>query len=353
MAEIKIAFWNLQNLFDTTVSEIAADLEFTPDKGWGQAAFDAKVKNLASVINLMHDGQGPDLLGICEVENHEVAEKLMDKCSRQDYELAHVEAPDIRGIDTSLIFSKNVFELLDEPLGHIVHLRYPTRDIFEVNLGVRQNNSKLAVLVNHWPSRWKGLHETEPYRITVASHCGQIVDRILKYPRNEYLDMSDTQNTLEKLNTRWNRNVIVMGDFNDEPFNRSLLDELKASSGEDKLEEPIKKSEDRNTPSPESYLKKQAYLFNCMCRFLGLPDEGTHYYSQSTNTMNILDQFIISRGLYYGLQGLKMKLDSIEVFKPEIMTTSGKGRPKAFDRETNKGFSDHFPIQGAIQTLVT
>lgn len=349
MSDIKVGFWNLQNLFDTDLSEIAADFEYTPEEGWDQQAFDAKVTNLASVIDLMHDDQGPDLLGICEVENRQVAEKLIDKCKRQDYELAHVDSPDIRGIDTSLIFSKDIFELIDEPVAHLVHLRYATRDIFQVNLRVLENNAELMVLVNHWPSRWRGLYKTEPYRITVASHCGQIVDKILKFPRNEYLNMVDSQATLEKLNHRWDRNVLVMGDFNDEPFNRSVLDELKATSGEDKLEEKIKKSKGRNTPTPESYLEEQAYLFNCMWQSLGQPDEGTHYYSDSTNTMNTLDQFIISRGLYYKSQGLKMKLDSVIIFKPGIMKTEGKGRPKEFNKETKTGFSDHFPIQALIE----
>lgn len=351
MANIKIAFWNLQNLFDTTLSEIAADLEYTPEEGWDQQAFEAKITNLASVISLMHDGNGPDLLGICEIENRQVAETLIENSNRQDYKIAHVETPDIRGIDTSLIYSRDVFKLIGKPEGHLVNLRYPTRDIFQVNLQMLENDAELTVLVNHWPSRWKGLYRTEPYRITVANYCGQIIDNILKYPRDQYLSMPDDQATLDKLNARWNRNVLVMGDFNDEPFNRSLLDELKATSGEDKLEEKIKKSGGKNTPTPKSYLSTQAYLFNCMWQFIGLRDEGTCYYSDSTNTMNTLDQFIISRGLYYGMQDLKMKLDSVEIFKPDIMTTKVKRRPKAFDKKTKKGFSDHFPIQALIETL--
>ncbi len=31
---IKIAFWNLENLFDANKNYIATDLEFTPEKGW-------------------------------------------------------------------------------------------------------------------------------------------------------------------------------------------------------------------------------------------------------------------------------------------------------------------------------
>jgi hypothetical protein len=142
-----------------------------------------------------------------------------------------------------------------------------------------------------------------------------------------------------------------MGDFNDEPFNRSVLNELRASSGEDKLEEIIKKTKGRNTPTHESYLEEQAYLFNCMWRFLGIPDEGTHFYSKSINTMNLLDQFIITRGLYYGYQGLKMNTESVEIFKPKIMTSSKKGRPIEFNKKAKKGYSDHFPIQAIVEVF--
>jgi hypothetical protein len=209
-----------------------------------------------------------------------------------------------------------------------------------------------VVFVNHWPSRWRGEFLTEPYRLAVANSCGRLADSILKYPKNEYLSMDDSQSTIDKLNKRWNKNVLFMGDFNDEPFNRSVLTELNASSGEDKIEEVVKKTKGRqNTPSPEKYLKLQAYFFNCMWKFLALPDVGTHFYSEATNTMSLLDQFIISRGLYYGLQGLKFEEDSVEIFKPTVMTTGKKKRPKEFVKKKKKGYSDHFPIQAIIKTV--
>ena len=350
MSRLNVAFWNLQNLFDTVVSDIAADLEFTPEEGWDEEAFSKKVANLATIIRSMFDGSGPDLLGICEIENRRVADILLQAIDRDDYKLAHVDSPDIRGIDTSLIYSDAIFELIEEPKAHLVHLRYPTRDIFQVNLRVRETGAELMLLVNHWPSRWRGLYETEPYRITVASYCGRIIDEILKFPRSEFLTMPDTEATLQQLNDRWNRNVLLMGDFNDEPFNRSLLDELRAASGEDKLEEALKASKGRETPTPESYLKAQAYLFNGMWPFLGRPDVGTHYFSRAVNTMNVLDQFILSRGLYYGLQGLRLNPQSIEIFTPEVMTTD-KGRPRVFNKKTKKGFSDHFPITAFVDIV--
>ncbi|MGR8940408.1 MAG: endonuclease/exonuclease/phosphatase family protein, partial [Gammaproteobacteria bacterium] len=150
MAEIKVAFWNVQNLFDTTVSPIAADLEFTPEQGWTPEVFDIKVANLAKIIRQMHDGVGPDLLGLCEVENKEVVARLIAEIGRADYRVAHVESSDIRGIDCSLIYSANVFnDPLEEDIkGHLVHFRFPTRDIFQVRLTLKAIATELNVFVN-------------------------------------------------------------------------------------------------------------------------------------------------------------------------------------------------------------
>lgn len=355
MSKIRVSFWNLQNLFDTTASEIAADLGFTPENGWNDAVYQKKIANLAEVINLMHHGELPDLLGICEIENREVVLELIQHLNRDDYALAHVESPDIRGIDTSLIYSQDVFELVGEPLGHLVHLRYPTRDIFEVPLRVKENQAELTVFVNHWPSRRSGVYETEPFRLTVASYCGTLVDKHLKIGREEFLALPDTAESLDLLNQRWNQNILLMGDFNDEPFSRSMLEYLQASRDTDHLEESIRKSAGKALPSLESYLGKQAFLFNCMWPLLGRTEKGTYYHPPATNTMQILDQFIISRGLYFGLQGLKLDIGSVEVFQPSTMLSGAKKRPKKFEFNqagiVSDGYSDHFPIQAIIETL--
>ena len=343
-----MAFWNLQNLFDIESSAIATDLEFTPVNGWDKRAFLAKISNLAEVVRLMFDGRGPDLLGLCEIENKRVAELLIETIGRKDYALAHVEHPDIRGIDTSLIYSTTHFEVNESKTrGHLVHLRYPTRDIFEVHLKVKHNNSDLVVLVNHWPSRSSGRLETEPFRMTVASHCGQIVDSILKLARRDYLQLKDNEPSLHRLNVQWDRNVLLMGDLNDEPWDRSVMEILKAGFSQDHIEESIRFSRG-SLPSFKSYASRSPWLFNPMWSLMGQPDQGTYYFPQATQSMNMLDQFLLSRGLLYGLQWLQVRcseagVPNVEVFRPGIMSTR-KGRPREFRRENNSGFSDHFPI---------
>ncbi len=354
MPDIKVAFWNVQNLFDATSepSDIALDFEFTPEHGWTPSMYDKKLGNVAQVIAQMHGGQAPDLLGVCEVENRRVLDDLVAKLPPNDYAIAHHESSDKRGIDTSLLYRTSVFELTEEPIPHVVYLRYPTRDIYEVHLRVKQNSAELVVFVNHWPSRTSGTFESEPFRITVAEHAGRLVDGVLKLPRSRWKD--PVKPTLAEINAAWNRNVLLMGDFNDEPYSRSIMGYLQASTGVDRLEEDIKAS-GGGVPKLSDYLKKEAYLFNGMSRFLGQPDEGTHYYSDATNTMNVLDQFMVSKGLYYGREQLRWKTDAVHIFKPAVMASGDKKRPKGLVRKdgliTDPGFSDHFPILGAIEVL--
>jgi len=358
---IKVAFWNLQNLFDSRLSAIAADLGYTAGNGWTEEVVEAKLDQLAEVIRLMHDGQMPDLLGVCEVENKDLMLRLAAKLDADRYAVAHVESPDIRGIDASLLYDRKVFyRHPDLPVRAIkVTNRFPTRDIFEVPLRLHANNAELIVYVNHWPSRRMGKYEREPLRISVANHLERLIDSHLKVNRVDYLQMPDTEQTLTLLNQRWNRNILLMGDFNDEHFNRSILDYLKASNGTDHLEEDIKAGRNpsrQQTPAPGTYFGEQAYLYNCMWQFLAQPDVGTLFYSGATNSMNVLDQFMVSRGLYYGAQGLRFDCHSVDIFRPDIMSSQRKQRPVRFqfDREGDKpprGYSDHFPITGLLEIV--
>lgn len=353
--EIRVAFWNLQNLFDIESSKLAAELEFTPVNGWDRQAFERKVTNLAEVVRQMFDGQGPDLLGVCELENKRVGEILIKAIGRSDYALAHTEHPDISGLDAALIYSTELFQL-DQTVtrGHAVHQRYRTRDIFEVHLTVKSTGAKLVVLVNHWPSRQPSRTETEPYRIAVASHCARLLDAILKLSRKDYLMLQDSVQSLPALNSAWNRNVLIMGDFNDEPWNRSVLEVLGAGFSTERLEEPLRLTRGC-LPSYRAYASRAAGLFNPMWSLMNAPECGTCYTAGTSQPMTMRDQIMLSRGLYYGLSGLQTRrseqdLPQVDIFQPEQMV-GRNGRPREFNTETRTGYSDHFPVTTTLQVL--
>lgn len=87
-----------------------------------------------------------------------------------------------------------------------------------------------------------------------------------------------------------------------------------------------------------------------MWRLLATPDVGTHYDSAATNSMNVLAEFVLSRGLVYGQQGLKFDSNSVGIFH-QPPKASSSGRPVNFDRQTLRGVSDHFPITAKIDIL--
>lgn len=97
MNQITVGFWNLQNLFDTNVTDIASDFEFTPQKGWTEEVLTIKLMNLAKVIKSIYNN-GPDILGLCEIENESLVRRLIDYIGRADYEVAsYKDSSDIRG----------------------------------------------------------------------------------------------------------------------------------------------------------------------------------------------------------------------------------------------------------------
>ena len=415
---INVAFWNLGNLFDIQPNEISSDLEFTPNKGWNEKVRDIKIQNLTNIIKTTF-GNGPDLIGICEIENVSLAKKLIDELKkllgRDDYQIAgtnvdgklkpYHKGPDLRGIDTCLIYSNKIFEQIDGR-GYMVNFRFPTRDIFYAKLRVLKNNTKLNVLVNHWPSRrgrddYSELMDTEYSRYMTAEHCGKIVDSILKYPKteiekfpNNFYSTHEGRTVLEKLEERWNINILVMGDFNDEPFDKSIMKYLYATPDKNLLRKwkrifRLAKEDfkSRDKTYKQIYLEQPSVLFNCMWN---LYPNGSLYF-RKTNSFNLFDQFIISRGLLVGEQGLKMNLNSINIctqgmtlgenlsesrfeqedtYDERLIPFEFKQRPMAFEFDRIKndinnsniqenetklrqpsGYSDHFPITCKIDIL--
>ena len=304
---VRFAWWNLENLFGPTTS---------PVEGWNQARYDKKLEHLGWAIRQMHDGQGPDLLGVCEVENEAILHDLVDRhLSDFGYTIVHHESPDLRGIDVAFLYRDRVFEL--DPArtrAHTIMKRVPTRDIFEIQLLARANGSRLTVLGNHWPSRSGGQYETEPFRILTAEHCSVIVQGHLEEDEEAP--------------------ILLLGDFNDEPFNRAIREYLLAIRDRARVL-------DRRTRRP--------YLYDCMWPLLDGDDPGTFYYSSSPTAWNMLDHVIVSPGLLRK-GGLRLQEGSVAIFKPPEIQKSGK--PKPFRQEGTRwieGYSDHFPLVGVLE----
>jgi hypothetical protein len=118
-----------------------------------------------------------------------------------------------------------------------------------------------------------------------------------------------------------------MGDFNDEPFNRSLVDYAQSKRLRGKV----------------TRARSPAFL-NLMWSVVG-QGIGTHYYD---NIPNVLDQFLLSKGLVTGNSGIEAGLDSVEIIRfPEMVGDGAYPVPIRYGRGSSlnpNGFSDHYPI---------
>jgi predicted extracellular nuclease len=308
----RVGFYNVENLFDTKNDPKKADEEFLPNgkNKWTNDRYQEKLDHLSKVID--HMGQ-PGIMGLCEVENKATLDALMKEPAIKDakYVAVHQESPDFRGIDVALLYSKDEYKLIKKDFIRIDFPKsivedYTTRDILHATL---QNNDKeyIHVFVCHWPSRRGGEKESEPKRVYVAQQVKKEIDKIFE----EYDD----------------NHIIVMGDLNDEPSNKSADQILGAK--------PVV-----NRPKSEQ-------LYNLVYD-LHKNGYGSYNYRGS---WNMLDHIIVSGSL---LDGKKTEVKNTKIFNRNFMLYYNK---KDAEHKPNRtfsggkyygGYSDHLPVYSEI-----
>ena len=339
---LHIAFWNLENLFAPEgfpdrepwiADAVANDL-----RGWTQALFDRKVAQLSSIVVQMKGGAGPDLLGVCEVENRFALQAVADRLNQlrpdRAYQLVHVDAArDRRGIDTAFIFDSRVLATNPQELfSHWVMRRTGTRDITQATF-ITQAGRELIALVNHWPSRSAptgfGAEYSSGFRATAGETLAYWHQRIRE---EKGADAS----------------VIALGDFNDDPFDSSLAIHALA------LRE---RGDVVRARTAKFYNLVWNYLAQRVTDSRGNPRDldGTLYFGGNGN---LFDQILISRPLLTGAGGLTAVEQSarVETFPEMVSHRVGEGPirfglPKGdVARNVNQdGFSDHFPVSVEIE----
>lgn len=298
----KAAFWNVENLFDTINNPKVMDDDFTPEgyKQWSKSRLNRKVDKLAKVIVAMGEWDNVALLGLCEVENDTVIRKLIyhTPLKHLDYRYIHRESNDVRGIDVALVYQSSVFSPISSKL---IDLGDNMRGILYVK-GVIGDDT-LHVFVNHWSSRRGGLYKTEGNRVRSAE--------ILKF-KTDSLQRVDVGS-----------NILIMGDFNDDPDDKSLCVMLDA--------QPYT----NNSTSS---------LVNLTYKYL-YKDLGTIKFR---GKWNVFDNIIVSKSLINGVSKLKVCPESCSVFYIEDMIKNGKNgfrpNPTYLGPYYNSGVSDHLPV---------
>jgi hypothetical protein len=352
MGSINFTWWNLQNFFDTDDDPISKDFDYTPAEGWTEDVFEAKKANLAQALNATHNGSAPELLAVAEIEKDELLEELIQEMGNSHLKVVKDRSgtSDLRGIDVAMAYNRRKLRLRSKK-SHVVHLRYRTRDIFEVVFEVKKTNEALVVIASHWPSRTLGKYRSQPLRIAVAEHIAYIVESHAKVEPEEYENLR-AQNNIDPVIEKFKTKVLVVGDFNDEPCDRSVVDHLRASNDLDRV---IGKTNDIDGFKKETadYRKQDVFLYNATWKFLSQKNVGTYFMDglksgeKFTNRYQVLDQLVASRGLMTG-SGLTLDLSSVDIFSDSLVATSS-GRPRPFKKKNKKGMSDHLPLTAVLR----
>lgn len=306
-----VGYYNVENLFDTKDNPDKIDEDFTPEGRyvWTEDKYERKLAQLARAIKSI-GGDGPDLLGLGEVENASVIEDLCEQADikSRKYKYVHFESPDMRGIDVAFLYDSRRFKVEDKEAYEIYFEQepeYTSRKVLRVSGKV--NKQSFHILVNHWPSRRGGQEESEFRRIAVAKKVRSVVDEI-------YADDKDAH-------------VIIMGDLNDDPHNRSIVEILGAVGDKAEL--------------------KEDGLFNPMKNLHNPDDYGSLTYR---GKWNLFDQIIMSEDLMDDTGDWKYEMGSAAVHNVKLLQVGyGKGtlypRRGIFRGEfVPEGFSDHFPV---------
>lgn len=307
-----VAFYNLENLFDTLDTSGKNDQEYTPEGSntWNTRKYNAKIKNMAEVIAQIGSdltGAPPAILGVCEIENRQVLEDLINtpELKPYNYGIVHYESPDRRGVDVALLYQSAVFEVTNT---HSATLKIEDRDDFytrdQLVVSGILDGEKFHFMVHHWPSRYGGEAKSKPLRNAAAGLCRSLTDSIMLIDKNA--------------------KIVIMGDFNDDPVDESLLKYLDTKISEKKI-----RSGDLYNPFYDMY--KKGY--------------GTLAYRDQ---WNLFDQIIVSYPLL-GKNKSTFKLYQTKIFDKDFLKRE-TGRYKGYPFRTHAagiylgGYSDHFPV---------
>ena len=302
-AQEVVVFYNVENLMDTSDDRGFEDEDMLPlaDRGWDEAKYQTKLQAIARVVA---DLDMPVLMGLAEVENGGVLGALVgqEAIANKEYKFCHYESPDSRGVDVALLYRPDKFTV-ERTLAVQPRIDYPTRDILAV--WGRLCGVEVFVAVVHFPSRIGGVKFTEPKRVACQEQLRALVDSVKRAEPH--------------------RRVIIMGDMNDNPKDKSLREWLRAV---------VHKKDVRNGGlyNPFACEYRKAY-------------RGSSVYR---GEWNMYDNIIIGEEF---LSGKELQFAGrARVFNhPNLLDKKGYPLPTYRGVEYLSGVSDHLPVYLLLQ----
>jgi exonuclease III len=311
-----IAFYNLENLFDTVNDTLKND-EASPImeiKEGREEVYQKKLANMSKVLSEIGTKEAKNsaaIIGVAEVENRKVLEDLLQtgNLKSKQYDIIHYDSPDLRGIDVALLYKPSFFrpthhEVFELKIWDENGMRIYTRD--QLLVSGYLDDELIHIIVNHWPSRRGGEEKSRSKREKAAYLNTQIIEKI---------KLSDP-----------NPKVIIMGDFNDDPNNASFKKVLKTKSRKSDVKEG-----DIYNPMEDMFRRGQ----------------NTLVYRDN---INLFDQIMFTSPLLTTTKDYSTyKMYKTNVFNPQYLTTQTgkyKGYPHRSFAGNNfiNGYSDHYPV---------
>lgn len=322
--EVRMMFYNVENLFDAVDDPRSDDEAFTPEgeMQWTEGRYKNKLSRISWVISNIGEWGFPSIIGLAEVENKQVVRDLLEtgKLRNIDYRYAVSDGADPRGIDVALIWNNADFKYIDareiphygEPIYYRINRDKRTiqersgsgRNTLWVTLQARSSGEQFEIFVLHAPSRRGGTMPTQNKRIEVLLKIRQVIDELIeKDPRTH---------------------IVIMGDFNDNPSNKAIKESLNAADIF------------YDTSFRDSQLYNLAYPIERKGR-------GTHKFR---GNIWIPDQMIVSGSLLNGNSKAVIKDSTLHIFKhKELMNRQGNHTRRSFNgTHYTGGYSDHLPI---------
>ena len=335
-----VAFYNVENLFDTINDPDTYDEEYTPVNGWTKKNYEKKLDNLSRVLIELGTSDmqknAPVIIGVCEVENRKVLEDLVKhpRLIDKGYKVVHFDSPDKRGIDVGFIYQEKYFQPTsyinvplyvyqneettakkskksegdDDEIEKNKNYDTKTKRIYtrdQLLVTGMLDGEEVSVIVNHWPSRSGGEKRSSPYREAAGRLNRKIMDSLIKVNPNA--------------------KMITMGDLNDGTYNKSVKEGIGAKLKKDELKKPA----DIYNPFEQMAKDGNASLF--------YRDSGDIF-----DQILISEQFISKDKNDYG----SFKYWKAGIYnKPFLIQKTGQYKGYPLRNQNNvPGFSDHFPV---------
>ncbi len=308
----RVVCYNVENYFDCIDDSLTNDSEYLPGgiRGWNYEKYRTKQVNIAKVLAAIGEWDAPAIVGLCEIESRKGMNDLIYSAAFKNfgYKFVHYESPDARGVDVTLLYRPEVFKPEHHRPVRIIFPQDPnakTRDILYVK-GKANDETDLHFFVCHFPSRLGGELESEDRRLFVVSVLKEKTDSIFA---------AETK-----------ANIVIMGDFNDYPTNKSMLEILKA------------------LPPNGNYSDKELYNLMFPIHTAG---KGSHKHE---GEWGALDQIIVSGNLLDLTNNFYTLPSDVQVFDaPFLLVPDEKflGKKPFRTYEGMRyigGFADHLPV---------